>query len=198
MRQGAGAELTREIADAGRCLVRLARFDPLWHEGLDITSGGFIRSFFAPLFALPFHLVFAALATTGGGSEPITVRSLAALSLAHLLNTFGYPALIAVFARPLGFSAGYAPFVILVNWACLFFNMALCAIAPLTLLGQRGFDIMGMIWMVLFGMRVFITWRSARNTLSADFAPAMLMIVLLVATDLMGDRIGQLVMRAAG
>jgi hypothetical protein len=176
VRQGATAELSREIADAGRSLVRLARFDPLWHEGLDITGGGFVRSFFAPLFALPFHLVFAALVTTGGGSEPITVRALVALALAHLLNTFGYPILVALFARPLGFSAGFAPFIILVNWTCLFFNMALCAIAPLTLLGQGGFDIMGLIWMVLFGLRVFVTWRSARNTLSADFAPALLMI----------------------
>lgn len=193
----AAAELTREIADAGRCLVRLGRFDLIWHEGLDITRAGFVRSFFAPVFALPFHLVFAALVTSGGGAEPIPVRALLVLSLAHLINVLGFPALVAVFARPLGFSGGYPAFVILNNWACLFFNMAMCAIAPLTLLGQRGFDIMGMVWMVLFALRVFITWRAARTTLGTDFAPALLMIVLLVTVDLGADKIGSVLLGAS-
>lgn len=191
---GASAELAREITGAGRALVRLGKFDLLWHEGLEITPGGFVRSFFAPLFALPFYLVFAALVTSSGGAQPISVRALAALSLAHILNVLGFPALVGVFARPLGFSGGYPPFIIINNWACLFFSMAMCAIAPLTLFGPRGFDIMGLAWMVLFGLRVFITWRAARTTMGSDFGPPLLMIVLLVATDLAADRIGSLLL----
>jgi hypothetical protein len=188
----AAVELSREIADAGRSL---ARFDPLWHEGLDISWSGFRRSFFAPLFGLPFHLVFAAFILSKGGAEPIGTAEILVLVLAYLINAFGMPALVAAVSRPFGFQAGYPPFVILLNWSGLFFNMGLCLIAPLSLLGARGVDGLGFLWMVILALRIFITWRSARSTLSNDFAPALLMVVLLVAVDWGADQIAALVIR---
>lgn len=196
MSLAAAAELSREIADAGRSLVRLARFDPLWHEGLDISRGGLVRSFFAPLFSLPFHMVFAILATTGGGASPIPLKAVLAIGLAQVLNVFGFPALVSLVARPLGFSAGYGPFIIVTNWASLFFSMALCLIAPLTLLGRQGADLMSFVALMAFALRVFVTWRAARNTLADDIAPALLMIVMLVAVDYGADQMAALLARA--
>ena len=71
MRAEATAELTREIADAGRGVVRLARHDAKWAEPLDLSATGFLRSFSshwlreAPVWAGLKRMFSRALASAG-------------------------------------------------------------------------------------------------------------------------------------
>jgi hypothetical protein len=197
MSEGANAALTREIAETGRGLVRLARYDPRWPDGFDLTTTGFFRSFFGPLLALPFYLVLAALAASEGGAKPFTGQILWIAGIGHVFNAVAFPALVAAFARPFGFTSGYAAFIILVNWAALFINVALCLCAPLTLLGRGGFEAFGFLWMMLFLVSIYLIWRAARETLSTEFTPALLMVVLSVAVGVASDQVGGALVRAA-
>jgi hypothetical protein len=189
----AAAALTREIADAGRGVARLVRYDPRWPEGFDFSAGGFVRSFFGPLLALPFYVVFAAMISTKGGAEPLTSGPLWAAAIGHALNTAAFPILVALVARPFGLASGFAAFIVLVNWAGLFVNIALTAISPLTLLGDTGFDILGFAWLILFGLSIFLTWRAARETLSTEVAPALLMVVLSVAVGVAAAQLADVI-----
>jgi hypothetical protein len=193
--EGATAALTREIAQTGRGLVRLVRYDPAWPDGFDLSSIGFFRSFFAPLLALPFTLVVAALAVSDGGAKPFTTGVLVAAGLAHLFGAVAFPVLVALFARPFGLTGGYAAFVILVNWASLFLNVAACAAAALTPFGKTGLGLFGFFWILLFLTQFYVIWRAARETLSADYAPAVLMVVLSVAVGAASDQVGGLLAR---
>jgi hypothetical protein len=114
---------------------------------------------------------------------------MAAAALAHLLSALGYPALIAAIARPLGVGAGYAGFVIIVNWASLFLNVGLAAASLLTFGGQVGFNLFSLIWLALLGVSLFITWRAAHETLSPEVPVALLMVVLSVGVDVLADQI---------
>lgn len=190
MSEGASTALTQEIAAAGRGLIRLARRDPRWPEGFDLSSAGFFRSFFAPLLALPFAVVAAALAISDGGLKPLSAGTLWASGLGHLVNALAFPALVAVFARPFGLTVGYGAFIVMVNWTVLFVSLALCAAAPLTLLGQVGYGVFAFLLMGLMLLQLYLVWRAARETLSVDYAPALLMVVLSVAVGVASDQAG--------
>ena len=195
MNEGATAALSREIGGAGRGVLRLARFDPRWPEDFDFSAVGFYRSFFAPALALPFTLVLTALAATEGGSKPLTATLLWAAALTHVITALGFPLLVAAFARPFAFTVGYAGFIVLVNWSNLFITFALCAVSPLTLLGKDGFGFFNFFWLVLSLAQIFMIWRSARMTLSTEFPPALLMVVLWVAIGVASDQAALFVAR---
>lgn len=193
MNQQATAALTREIADAGRGLARLLRYDPRWPDGFDMSTVGFLRSFFGPLLALPFYIVFAAMVSTKGGAEPLAAGVLWAAAVGHAIEIVGFPLLVAAVARPFGLTAGFAAFIVLVNWTRLFIWMALTAASSLTVLGDAGRSMLGFVWLVLFAVQIFITWRAARETLSTEVAPAMLMVVVYVAVGVAAAQLADVI-----
>jgi hypothetical protein len=172
------AALTREIADAGVGVGRLMRYDPRWPYGFDPTVRGFIRSFLGPLLALPFALVTARVITANQADVHL---DLWAAAFSHVLSALAYPVLIAAIARPLGFGQGYAGFIVVVNWASLYLNAAAAAAGALTLLGANGYTLFTLTWFLIFCASLFVTWRAAREILSEDVGPAVLMVVLSVA-----------------
>jgi len=172
---GATAALTREIAGTGRGLIRLARYDARWAEDFDFSTTGFFRSFFAPVLALPF-----------------TSGDLLAAGVSHVTGVAAFAVLVALIARPFGLTAGYAAFMILVNWSGLFITLAACAAAALTLFGATGLGLFGFAWILLFLIQFYIIWRAARETLSADYGPAVLMVVLSVAIGAASNAAGNL------
>ncbi len=179
---GAAAEaLAAESAAAGKGLFRLMAFDPRWAEGFDASTAGFLRSFIAPLLALPFYLSAAAtLSQMVGGAEPDSA-DLAAAALSHLINAFGFPLVIGLLARPLRAQAGYAGFVVVMNWACLAFNVLLAATALLAMAGDPGMRVFKVALLIMFSLSIFVIWRAARENLSPDVPVALLVVVMSVA-----------------
>ena len=174
----AGA-LTREIKEAGVGVGRLMRYDPRWPEGFNPTTGGFVRSFLGPLLGLPFYLVVSVMFAD---SEAGPVKNLLwSAGLSHTLNALAYPLLIGVLARPLGIGAGYAGFIIIVNWASLFLDVCAGAASLMMFGGRAGSGLFTFVWLILFAASLFITWRAARETLSPEVPIALLMVVLSVA-----------------
>lgn len=181
------AALTREISDAGRGVARLIRYDPRWTDSFDPTVGGFLRSFFAPVLALPFLIVVTALL------QPFTPdahgpRELWGVAIAQLTNAVAYPVVLGLLARPLDFGAGYSGFIVVVNWSNLFAAVATAGAAALLPLG--GLGLFGFIWLAVFAASLFVIWRAARETLARDVAPALLAVVLWVGLGALTDHLG--------
>ena len=185
---GAAAEaLAAESVAASQGLVRLITFNPRWAEGFDASTAGFLRSFIAPLLALPLYLPVAQVLAEKLEKVPSDSTSLAAAGVAHLINALGFPALVGLWAKPLGFQSGYAGFVVVTNWASLLLN-ALLALATLAVFaGEPGVELFKMLALGLFGLSIFITWRAARETLTAEIAHILLVVVLSVALSALSD-----------
>jgi len=179
------AAFTREVAQAGVGVGRLISYDPRWPEGFDPSFDGFLRSFLAPVLALPFYLVVASLFRGEDGGS----ASLWAAAVSHGVNALAFPAVVGLLARPFGFGGGYAGFIVIVNWASLFLNMGAAAASALIPLGDTGYRLFTVLWLWLFAASLFITWRAARETLSSEIAPALLMVVLSVGIGVLSDQL---------
>lgn len=198
MTEQADPTLTREIAGAGVGLARVVRFDPRWPDGFDLSTDGFLRSFIGPLIALPFAVAAAAMLARGDAGQPVGASVLWAAGVGHVINSIGFPAVVFVLARPLRLTEGFAAFVIVLNWAALFLNLALAVASVVALLGPVGFGLFNFVLFLVSLLSIFVTWRAARETLSHEIAPALLMVVLSVGVGALSEQIGILLIKASG
>jgi hypothetical protein len=186
----AGGGRRSEILQAGRGLGRLLRFSPKWTEAFDFSLSGFLRSFYGPLLALPFYVFFVAMVQAVQVAErgvPLPILGIAAGE--HLLDAFGYVLLIGLIARPLGIGAGFSAFATIVNWAALYLNAVLAAASLLLLGGPDGLEVFAQIYRILLVISVFLVWRAARETLTRDLAPVVLVVVLSLAWSIAVDQV---------
>jgi len=100
-----------------------------------------------------------------------------------LADGFGFPLVMALAARAFGLGEGFGAFVVVINWSQLFLNLLLACASLFAMLGPNGYAAFKVAWLVQLFLGLFITWRAARQTLSADVAPAMLSVVLSVAVN---------------
>ncbi len=181
------ADLPRDITGAGVGVARLIRFDPRWREAFDPSAGGFLRSFAGPILSLPFVLIVEAM-TTGvpGDGHVIDPRILWAAALSQLMAMVAYPAALAFLAKPLGVGAGYGAFIVVVNWASFLVSITVAAATALLLFGAS--NLFFFVWLVLFGLSLFVVWRAARETLSEEIGPTLTVVVLWVGVSVITDR----------
>lgn len=179
------AGIAEEARAAPGGLVRLLKGGRDWDRAFAFTAGSFVRSFAGPLLALPLYVLAAAVVQrAGGGGGP---AGLWAAGLAHLLDAFGFPVLLALLAGPLRVKSGYLAFVVVNNWAALYLNALLLAAALWTLLGADGAVVFSWCTLLLLSLAVVLTWRIARETLSAEPAPLALVVVLSVGWGVLAD-----------
>ncbi len=174
--------LTLEARAAASGIVRLVRGDAAWDQGFDFTTSGFVRSFIGPVLALPLYVAAVALV-----EHPPSDGVLWQAALAHLLDAFGFALLLAVIAGPMRFKAGFAAFVTVNNWASLYLNVALALASLFALLGPSGEQVFSLCSLVLLCLSVLIVWRVARETLSHELAPIVLVVVLSLAWGAFAD-----------
>jgi hypothetical protein len=184
------ASLAAEVRSAASGLIALVRGRPAWADGFDLTVRGFVRSFAAPLAALPLAVADTAIYHRAVGA-PLAGPALLSAGLAHLLDAFGFAALLAAIAGPLRFKPGYAAFVIVDNWATLFLNVILSGVSLLALGGADGMTVFAWTALLLLGVSVALTWRIARETLTHELAPLVLVVVLSIGWSALADRVAQ-------
>ena len=194
---GAAPSFAREAAGAARGLTALVRHDPDWSAGFDASARGFLRSFLAPVLALPFYLITAAMIARST-TPPGGAGALWGAGLSQLLDTIAYPLVVAAFARPLKIGGGFTAFIVVVNWASLFLNAILALSALAGFSGPRGYGVFSTAAVALFALSVFITWRAARETLTQELAPCLLMVVLSVAVGVACDQASTLLLKLWG
>ena len=185
---GVVGRMRAEVADSARGVVRLLRFDPGWADAFDFSTEGFLRSFAAPILAMPCYLfatlVWSRAAGGGGAVPPVWI-----IIVSHGFNALAYPLIVGALARPLGFGAGFASFVVVTNWGGLLFDAAVAAAAAPVLLTGAGLAVFRLIALLLFGASLFFTWRAGRETLSAEMAPVLMGVVLAVGVGALSDQL---------
>lgn len=190
---GLATRLGAEASEASRSVIRLLRFDPLWAEGLDLSVDGFLRSFFAPLLALPLYLITLQLVARAQGWAGL---SLFGASVAHLFDAFAYPAVLALVARPTGIGAGYGGFVVLANWSALFCNLLQAGFALLLMGVLHQFRLFQFLYTLLSVAYIFSLWRAGRETFGRSpsgqnaLGPVLMAVVLAVGVSAVAERVG--------
>ena len=191
-------QIATQARAAGSGLVRLFRGGADWASAFEFTTDGFVRSFAAPLLALPLYVGAVAVVGRSGAGLTAADASLWSAGLAHLIDALGFPLLLAFIAGPLRAKEGYAAFVIVNNWAALYLNVVLLACSPLTLLGADGVAAFSWASLLLLCLSVALTWRIARETLTHELAPIVLVVVLAVASGAMADEAAKRMLGLAG
>ena len=179
----AAAASAAEARAAASGLVRLLRWRADWADSFTFSTGGFIRSFLGPLLALPLYV--AAVALVEHAPAPAVLWG---AGVAHLVDGFGFPLLLAAISAPLRFKPGYAAFVTVNNWAALYLNILLALASLLTLLGPDGEQAFSWATLVLLCLSVALVWRIARETLTHELAPIVLVVVLSLAWGALADQ----------
>ena len=183
----AAPSLVQEASHAAWGLMALVRGRPDWALGFDPSARGFVRSFLAQVLALPFYLLAAAMVARVQAPDGGSV-TLWASALSDMMDVIAYPLVVAAFARPLRIGAGYSGFIVVVNWSSLLLSALQAVFSLAALFGREGFAVFGTAVLVLFALSVFIIWRAARETLTPELAPALLMVVLAVGVGALCDR----------
>ncbi len=171
-----------EIVQAGIGLGRLLWFNPRWAEGFDFSLRGFLHSFYGPLLALPFYVFYIAMVqATQAAERGVSWVILAVAAGEHLLDAFGYLLLIAVIARPLRVGPGFSAFATVMNWGSLLLNAAIAVGSLMLMAGEDGLATFQLYAFLLVCISVFLVWRAARETLTREFAPLLLVVILSIA-----------------
>jgi len=173
-----------DAAPATRNLGRLVVGRDDWAEGLDASTGGFLRSFAGPLMALPFAL--AADAALSQAAQPAAPRAAAALwvtGAGHLIDTVLYPLLVAAMVWRLGGKGGYGAFVVLINWMGFWLNLTLAATGLVVMAGAPA-AVVQVGGFALFAGSLYLTWRAARETLTGEIGFSLAVVMLAFASEL--------------
>ncbi|MGC1303694.1 MAG: hypothetical protein WA840_15100 [Caulobacteraceae bacterium] len=179
-----------EILEAGRGLGRLLGFDKRWAEGFDFSLGGFLRSFYGPLLALPFYVFYVAMVqATQVAERGVSLPILAVAAGEHLLDAFGFILIVFLIAKPLRVGAGFSAFATVVNWSSLYLNAILAVASLLLMAGADGLQVFGLVYLMLLIVSIFLVWRVGRETLTREFAPVLLVVVLSVAWSTVVDQL---------
>jgi hypothetical protein len=191
------AEIRRSLDGA----LRLLRGDPDGLRLLDLSLGGFWRSFLAIILVAPIYLLIALAEwriTLGGASPPASLdetRFALAKTVGLGLDWLAFPVLIGLLARPLGFAGRFVPYIVAYNWSAV---IAAALLAPPTLLfagGVLGGGVALLITLVLLGIVIRYRFLVARLALGVDTVTA----IGLVALDLLLSLVlGELISRLAG
>ena len=175
----------------------MLRGDPAWPTRFDITTGGFLRSFYGPLLAAPLYVFASAIVTRAYLEDrPFPAEALWGSALAHGLDALGFPLLIALLAKPLRIAGGYAAFIIVTNWSSLFLNGLLALLSLLALLGKDGVQAFLLFTPVMLCLSVFLVWRTGRAALSYEIGPVLLVVVLSVASGAASEKLAELAVSA--
>jgi hypothetical protein len=183
--------LASEARTAPAGLLQLIRGGRSWDAAFQFSAASFVRSFAAPLAALPLYVLAVAVVDRSAAGLQEGGTGLWSAALAHLVDTLGFPLVLAALAGPLRFKGGYLAFVVVSNWATLYLNLLLLAAALLTVLGADGATVFSWLSLALLCLSVVLTWRIARETLSHEAAPIALVVVLDVAWGVLADEVSR-------
>jgi hypothetical protein len=156
---------------------RMARGEPEWRALFEDSRAGLVRSFLAPLLALPFDLL--ALAVLRRGEPwPKLEMELWAGAATTVMVAAGYPLVMLAVTRAFGFSLGLRLFIIVLNWAFLALDLFNMILTPTALLD---FSLYASIeFMLLLPLTFFVIWRATDETLSTEWRVKLMCTVLYV------------------
>ena len=152
-------------------------------QQLDLSIGGFWRSFAAVFLILPFAVLAllgerSVMAASGEAVVPLTGGIVAAHGFTVLLDWVAFPLVFAALARPLGLSRHYVPFIVARNWAAVI-STAIAALAhALLVVGIVPAAAAPFLLIVVLGIVLRFAYFVARTALAVPLGIAIPIVVL--------------------
>jgi hypothetical protein len=106
-----------EIARSLFGVYRLARLDPGGMNDLDLSIGGFWRSFFAMVIVAPGYAVLVARKLAGFESEVVMGWAIGVEVVAYVIGWIAFPIAAIFLTRMFGLAHNYVPLIVATNWA---------------------------------------------------------------------------------
>jgi hypothetical protein len=150
---------------------------------LDLTVGGFWRSFGAIVLILPLALLAltserALLAETGELQPPLGGALLTVRLAALAADWLAFPVLFALIARRIGVAVHYVPFIVALNWSSVWVSAFYAVPSLLHVLGVLPAGLVQLLLLALFVLAIRFYYLVARTALQTP--PALAIPIVIV------------------
>ncbi len=192
--------IVREIEQAAIGCWSIVRGSEAGAQRFDLSIAGFWRSFrwafvlaaFDAIDAWSGHSQLTAGEETAGSGSAVWL--LIVTALASLLTFCGFPAIVAILAKPMALSKSFAAYIIVRNWLTVFLMLPVYVIDALTGFDILSDDIRVLLVLVLVVATLFTGTAVARVMLgtSRSFAFGFSLLDFLLAL-LIGETASRLI-----
>jgi hypothetical protein len=163
----------------------LARFDPDGMNRFDLTSSGFVKSFWAAALVLPFYIIF--VVGSFDGTEVSTGTFALVRGLAYVAGWIAFPIAMIFLASLLKLSSNYVPFIVASNWAAV---LQTVIFVPANIVATRTSmegDFAPFLFLVTLTVVLIYQWNVARTSLATTGLIASGLVAVDVLLGVMID-----------
>ncbi len=159
----------------------LARFD--------VSVDGFWHSFRAIFYVLPFFAINAAvehrmMLSDAVVENPSDAAFIAARIVDYGIDWIAMPLLLVLFARRLGITRTFAPYVVVRNWALVVMSAPQALVSLLLGFGLLSFEASAALSLVILGVMIRFHYLIIRDTLGKPIAFSIGLVAADIALSL--------------
>lgn len=150
---------------------------------LDITIDGFWRSFGAVVLILPVAVIAmaserVALSAMGHEGAALTGGYMVLRFIAVIVDWLAFPAILALFARPMGIATHFVPYIVARNWAAVLIAGLFAIPHFFHALGVLPTGMLSFILLGLFAIAVWFSYIVVRTALQVPPVLAVPVVIL--------------------
>lgn len=150
---------------------------------LDITIDGFWRSFGAVALILPVAVIAmaserVALSNMGHEGAALTGGYMVLRFIAVIVDWLAFPAILALFARPMGIATHFVPYIVARNWAAVLIAGLFAVPHLFHALGILPTGMLSFILLGLFALAVWFSYIIVRTALQVPPVLAVPVVIL--------------------
>ena len=150
---------------------------------LDITIDGFWRSFGAVVLILPVAVIAmaserVALSNMGHEGAALTGAYMVLRFIAVIVDWLAFPAILALFARPMGIATHFVPYIVARNWAAVLIAGLFAVPHLFHALGILPTGMLSFILLGLFALAVWFSYIIVRTALQVPPVLAVPVVIL--------------------
>ncbi|HWJ73579.1 MAG TPA: hypothetical protein VNX29_10480 [Kaistia sp.] len=155
----------------------------------DVSVDGFWHSFRAIFYVLPFFAINAAVEHRMMLSDAVVENVPDAAFVAARIVDYGIdwiamPALLVLFAKQLGISRTFAPYIVVRNWALVVMTAPQALVSLLLGVGVLSFEISAAMSLVILGVMIRFHYQIIRWTLGRSFGFSIGLVAADIALSL--------------
>ncbi len=156
---------------------------------LDITIDGFWRSFGAVALILPVALIAmaserVALSNMGHEAVALTGGQVVLRFITVIVDWLAFPAILALFARPMGIATHFVPYIVARNWAAVLIAGLFAMPHFFHAMGILPTGILSIMLLGLFAIAVWFSYIVVRTALQVPPVLAVPIVILEIISGL--------------
>ena len=165
-------------------VFKMVKGDPAGLQGLDLSMGGFWRSFWALIYSIPAYCAIWAverrMRLQADPSLELGASAFARDFVAEILNVAAVLLVVALLARPMGIADRYVQWVVSTNWLTLpvFYVLASIYLAASSMAGGD------LVALIAFFLSLVVYFRVYRVAFAGDGLMAFVVLLIALAIGL--------------